>query len=264
MDKIGTVTDLPLDKNTGVDFKEINTGEGISVRLDNVNHRFADSQVPTLKNINMDIKAGEKVCIVGYNGSGKTTLIQVISCFLNDYQGAVLYNNIPRKNFNQKSLRYFIGDYSSKEDIFKGTLRENIDLSNPNIHFSELVNVTNAVGLTGFISTLPNGFDTMLLPEGKNLPRNVVAKIILARSIVTTPQLLAIEEIMANIELKDRTGIAHLLTDKNKPWTLVAVTNDPVLASRCDRVFVMKDGEIVEEGSFEKIKHSEHFNKILK
>ena len=264
LDKIGSVADLPLDNNSGVDFKEVNTGQGISVKLDNVNHRFTESQAPILKNINIHIKAGEKVCIVGYNGAGKTTLIQIISCFLNDYQGAVLYNNIPRKNFNQKSLRYFIGDYSSKEDIFKGSLRENMDLSNPNISFSELVNITNAVGLTDFISTLPNGFDTLLLPEGRNLPRNVVAKIILARSIVSNPQLLAIEEIMANIELKDRTRIAELLTDRKKSWTLVAVTNDPILASRCDRVFVMQDGEIVEEGTFEQIEKSVHFEKILK
>lgn len=264
LDKIGAVTDLPLDNNHGVDFKEVNTGKGISVKLDNVTHRFADSQVPILKNINLDLKAGEKACIVGYNGSGKTTLIQIISCFLNDYQGAVLYNNIPRKNFNQKSLRYFIGDYSTKEDIFKGSLRENIDLSNQNVSFNEVVNVTNAVGLTDFISTLPNGFDTMLLPEGRNLPRNVVAKIILARSIVTNPQLLAIEELMANIELKDRIRIAQLLTDRNKPWTLVAVTNDPILACQCDRIFVMKDGEIIEEGNFEQIKQSVHFSKILK
>jgi ABC-type dipeptide/oligopeptide/nickel transport system ATPase component len=64
--------------------------------------------------------------------------------------------------------------------------------------------------------------------------------------------------------LKDRIRIAQLLTDRNKPWTLVAVTNDPILACQCDRIFVMKDGAIIEEGNFEQIKHSVHFSKILK
>ena len=264
LDKIGAVTDLPLDSTAGVNFKEVNTGKGISVKLENVTHQFSDSIKPILKNINIDIQAREKVCIVGYNGSGKTTLVQVISCFLNDYKGAVLYNNIPRKNFNQKSLRFFIGDYSSEEDVFKGTLRENIDLGNPNVSFEAVVKVSEMVGLSAFINQLPNGFDTMLLPEGKNLPRNVVAKIILSRSIVAAPQLLAIEELMANIELKDRTRIAELLTDKNQPWTLIAVTDDPILASRCDRIFIMREGEIIEQGTFSEIQKSVHFKNVFK
>ncbi len=211
-----------------------------------------------------DIKAGEKVCIAGYNGSGKTTLVQIISCFLNDFQGSVLYNGIPRRNFNQKSLRTYIGDYSSQEDIFKGTLRENIDLGNPNISFEEVVKIAETVGLNSLVRSLSQGFDTMLLPEGKNLPRNSKAKIILARSLVSKPQLLAIEELMANIELRDRTHIAQLLTDRKQSWTLVAVTDDPILAAQCDRIFIMKEGRIVEEGDFEKIRYSSHFKKVFK
>lgn len=264
IDKIGAVSDLPLDTTQGVDFNEVNTGKGIRVQLEDVSLCYNDSKKPTLVDINLDIKAGEKVCIAGYNGSGKTTLVQIISCFLNDFEGSVLYNSIPRKNFNQKSLRYFIGDYSSQEDIFKGSLRENIDLGNPNIPFDEVVRIAHLVGLNSLIKTLPNGFDSILLPEGKNLPRNAKAKIILARSIASKPQLLAIEELMANIELKDRTHIANILTDKNQPWTLIAVTDDPVLASHCDRVFIMKEGKIIEEGNFEHIQKSEHYERVFK
>lgn len=264
IDKIGSVADLPLDSTDGVNFGEVNTHRGIRVQLEDVTLQYADAIKPTLENINLNIKAGEKVCIAGYNGSGKTTLVQIISCFLNDFQGSVLYNGIPRRNFNQKSLRYFIGDYSSQEDIFKGTLRENIDLGNPNIRFEEVVEIADLVGLHDLVKSLPNGFDTMLLPEGKNLPRNAKAKIILARSIASKPQLLAIEELMANIELNDRTHIAHVLTDKKQPWTLVAVTDDPVFAGHCDRIFIMKDGKIIEEGNFDTIKQSSHFEKVFK
>ena len=264
LEKIGGITDLPLEVSSGVNFSEVNTGKGIGLELNEVSHQFPDSIRPTLENISFQIKAGEKVAIAGYNGSGKTTLVQIISCFLNDYEGSVLFNGIPRNNFNQPSLRRFIGDYSSEEDIFKGTIRENIALGNSDIKFEDIVTVTDKVGLKSFISRLPNGFDTILLPEGKNLPRSVVAKIKLARSLATNPQLLAVEELMANIDYNDRVRIATLLTDKSQPWTLIAVTDDPVLAAKCDRIMIMKQGKIVEDNTFENIQKSEHYAKVFK
>ena len=264
LDKIGSVADLPLDKVKGIDFQEINTGKGISLNLENVSYAFDKQLKPAVDGLNLDVKSGEKVCIVGYNGSGKTTLIQIISCFLNDFEGSILYNGIPRRNFNQRSLRSFIGDYSSQEDIFKGTLRENIALGYPHIKFEDIVKVADAVGLSSFIRHLPDGFDTMLLPAGKTLPRHIVVKIILARSIVSKPELLAIEELLANLDYPDRIKIADLLTDKNQKWTLVVVTDDPLLAMRCDRVLIMKDGKIIEEGTFAQIQKSIHYSKIFK
>ena len=207
LDKIGSVADLRLDEEQGVDFQEINTGKGISLNLENVSYAFDKQLKPAVDGLNLDIKSGEKVCIVGYNGSGKTTLIQIISCFLNEFDGSILYNGIPRSNLNQRSLRSFIGDYSSQEDIFKGTLRENIALGYAHIKFEDIVKVADAVGLSSFIRHLPDGFDTMLLPAGKTLPRHIVVKIILARSIVSKPQLLAIEELLANLDHEDRIKI---------------------------------------------------------
>lgn len=264
LDKLGSVADLPLDSDKGIDFQEVNTSKGISLSLQNVGYSFDNGQKRAVDGLNLEVKSGEKVCVVGYNGSGKTTLIQIISCFLNDFEGSILYNGIPRRNLNQRTLRSFIGDFSSQEDIFKGTLRENIALGYEHIQFEDIVKIADAVGLMPFIRTLPDGFDTMLLPGGKTLPRHIVVKIIFARSIVSKPQLLAIEEVMANLENEDRVRIADILTDKKQPWTLLVVTDDPVLASRCDRVLIMKDGKIIEEGSFSQIQKSIHYTKIFK
>lgn len=264
LDKLGSVADLPLDSDKGIDFQEVNTGKGISLSLQNVAYSFDNGQKRAVDGLNLEVKSGEKVCVVGYNGSGKTTLIQIISCFLNDFEGSILYNGIPRRNLNQRTLRSFIGDFSSQEDIFKGTLRENIALGYEHIQFEDIVKIADAVGLMPFIRNLPDGFDTMLLPGGKTLPRHIVVKIIFARSIVSKPQLLAIEEVMANLENEDRVRIADILTDKKQPWTLLVVTDDPVLASRCDRVLIMKDGKIIEEGSFSQIQKSIHYTKIFK
>ena len=264
LEKIGAVTDLPMESEKGVSFQEINDGKGMRLEVQNLSHRFSDAEQPILKNINLAIKSGEKICISGYNGSGKTTLVQILSCFLTNTEGSVLYNSVPRNNFNQVSLRAAIGDFSAQEAIFKGTLKENITLGYGDITMNDLVKASEAVGLMRFVAGLPNGFDTLLLPEGRNLPRNVVVKIILARSIIQRPQLLAIEELMANLEHIDRLKIAILLTDKDQPWTLVAVTDDAELASRCDRIIVMKGGEIITEGTFEDIKKTVHFKNVFK
>ncbi len=263
LEKIGAVTDLPVESEKGVSFQEVNNGKGMTVDVQHVSHRFSDSERAILKNINLSIKSGEKMCITGYNGSGKTTLVQMISCFQTNTEGSILYNGVPRNNFNQVSLRAAIGDFSSQEAIFKGTLKENITLGYDTL-MDKLVETCQAVGLMRYVASLPNGFDTLLLPEGRNLPRNVVVKIILARSIIRNPQLLAIEELMANLEQIDRVRIAALLTDKAQSWTLVAVTDDAELASRCDRIVVMQEGEIVAEGTFEDIKKTPHFNRVFK
>jgi ABC-type bacteriocin/lantibiotic exporter with double-glycine peptidase domain len=264
IEKLGAVADLPIESEEGLDFKEVNTQKGISVEINGLTHYFSDSNKPTLKDINLSVKAGQKICIAGYNGSGKTTLVQLIACLLTEYEGSMLYNGIPRKNFNQRSLRHYIGDFSSQEDIFKGTLLENISLGYPNVRFQDVVKTADAVGLSPFIRTLPQGFETPILPEGKNLPRSVIMKIILTRSLVNNPQLLAIEELMANLEYNDRVHIASLLTDKSNTWTLIAVTDDPILAARCEHVYIMDKGEIVADGTFEDIKRTSHFKKVFK
>jgi ABC-type bacteriocin/lantibiotic exporter with double-glycine peptidase domain len=264
IEKIGAVADIPIEHEQGVDFKEVDNQKGISVNIENLTHNFSDSTTPTLSNIHLNIKSGEKVCIAGYNGSGKTTLVQIIACLLTEYEGSILYNGIPRKNFNQRSLRHYIGDFSSQEDIFKGTLKENISLGYENVSFQDIVNAADAVGLSPFVRELPQGFDTPLLPEGKNLPRSIMMKIILARSIVSKPKLLAIEELMANLEYKDREQIATLLTRQDQTWTLIAVTDDPLLAARCDKVYIMDKGTIIAEGTFEEIKKTSHFPKVFK
>jgi ABC-type bacteriocin/lantibiotic exporter with double-glycine peptidase domain len=236
----------------------------MEVEIRNLYYKFEDAEEPLLKDINLKINPGEKLCIAGYNGSGKTTLVQIISCYLSNFKGTVLYNRIPRNNFSQVSLRQSIGDYSSLEDIFKGTVRENITLGYAHIRFEDMVNVCEELGLMEFISKFPYGFDTPLMPEGKTIPRSIISKLILARSVVNKPHLLAIEEVLANMERTDRLKIAHLLTSKEKAWTLVAVSDDPLLAYHCDRIIVLKDGQIVAEGNYNEIKQSVHYGQVFK
>jgi ABC-type bacteriocin/lantibiotic exporter with double-glycine peptidase domain len=264
IEKLGTVADLPIESESGIDFRAIDTGKGIAVELQNLSFQFPDAKKPVLKQLNLKINAGEKICLVGYNGSGKTTLVRIISCFLSNYEGNLIYNGVPKVNINTRSLRAAIGDFSVQEDIFIGSLYENISLGYTHLRFENIVEVCESVGLMGFINGLPDGFDAKLLPGGKNMPRSIVAKIILARSIVSNPKLLAIEELMANLNQNDRINLSEILTDKKRLWTLIAVTDDPELASCCERVIVLQDGQIVADGTYEAIFRTEHGKRIFK
>ena len=264
LDKLGALTDLPLERESGINFDEINRSEGTEVALSNLSYYPKGGTKPILEQLSLTIPAGQKLCIAGYNGSGKTTLIQVISCLLLRCEGSITYNGVPRNNINLDSLRGNIGDFSSQEDVFKGTFFENIALGYAHLNLSDVVEVAKKVGLDEYVRQYPEGYELPLLPGGKNHPRSVVAKIILARSLISNPKLLAIEEFFANIEAKYRDQIADLLTAADSPWTLVAVSDDPVLASRCERIIVMEAGKIVADGSYEAIKRTTHFAKVFK
>jgi ABC-type bacteriocin/lantibiotic exporter with double-glycine peptidase domain len=258
LEKIGAVTDIELEGNDGIDFEEINNvDKGIKIKATNLSYQFPDAHEPLLKNLNFEIQMGEKICIAGYNSSGKSTLLQIISGLYENFTGALTYNDIPRDNLNINSLRYYIGNYSPQDDLFGGTLLENITMGAESVSLKDVTEAIDKVGLQDFIDNLPKGYNTIIEPMGGRMSRTIIKKIILARGIVHRPRLLAMEELLAKFERKERENIIELLTDKNQKWTLVVVSNDAALAEKCDRVFVMKDGEIVDEGTFKEVsKHN--------
>ena len=263
LEKIGYFTDLPLDPHEGMKFDKVDTGKGMELQVRDLSFQFSDTDKTTLKNVNFDVQPGEKVCIAGYNSSGKSTLIQIISGMLLDYQGSVSYNGAPMFNFNLKSLRRYIGDHGAQEDIFQGTLWENICLGHEEVNFDQIVWATRQVGLEEFVQGLPKGYDTELVPGGRNLPKSVQTKILLARSIVSQPRLLALEEFLNKLQPNDRERMSDMLTARSQPWTLLAVSNDPLLAARCERIILMKDGEIVAQGDYTELRDNPHFERIF-
>ncbi|HKK88065.1 MAG TPA: ABC transporter ATP-binding protein, partial [Saprospiraceae bacterium] len=217
----------------------------------------------TLKNINMNIKPGEKVCIAGYNRAGKRTLLQILSAFYESYQGSISYNGLPSRNINLNSLHNSIGEYTSQLDIFKGTVSENIRLQNQELSYRDMIDISEKIELHEYIESLQDGYETVLLPGGKNVPGSIRAKIILSRAIAANPRLFVMEDNLRRMETSDRLCIINYLTTDKRNWTFIVVSDDAYFASRCDRVVIMKAGEILEQGSFEDIKNSIHYSEIF-
>lgn len=263
LEKLGAVTDLPIEAEDGRIFEEIDTGRGIEIKLEKLAFRFHDSDKNTLDNLDLSIEPNERICIAGYNGSGKSTLLQLLAGLYMDFKGSIAYNGFPVRNLNIHSLRQQIGDYSAQEDIFRGTILENITFASPSVEIKEVIDISNRIGLSTYVDKLHDGFDTMLLPEGSNVPQSIRTRIILARCIISKPRMLAVEGFFYGIEQRDREMISDFLTAREHNWTMVTVTDDPILASRCDRVIVMKEGRIVQQGVFEEVLAGPHFNNIF-
>jgi len=264
IEKIGQVADLPIEREGGIRVEEFSTDQPLEVDLRDLSYQHDDRETPVLKNLNLKIKAGERIAVAGYSGSGKSTLMQVLSVVKRDFTGSLLFNGLPKQNLHLRSLREHIGDLSSQEDVFKGSILENITLGNERITLQRVLQVAEQTGISEFISNSTDGLSTELLPGGKNIPRSIVTKIMVARAIVSVPKLLVVEEPQGNLNFRDRLRIAQLLTDKSQPWTLVTVTADPLLAALCDRVLVLKAGEIVFDGSFDDLQKTTHYERIFR
>lgn len=254
LEKIGYVTDLPLEQSEGVILEQTSDyKKGIEVELDEISFQYKDSNRLTLNNISLNIKPGEKICIAGYNGGGKATLMKLIGGLYTSYQGMITFNSVPLRDINLDSLRKEIGTLSSQDEIFNATIIENISLGNPDIPFQTIIRIAKEIGLHKYINHLPNGYKTVLIANGLNIPRSVRTKIILARTIVYQPQILLLDNFIPSLEQKERGLIMDYLTAEQKHWSLIAVSNNPQFAEKCDRVIVLQEGKIIADAPFEEL-----------
>ncbi len=264
VEKIGAVVDLPLERRDGIDYEEIDNDKGLNVKLEKVCFKFEDSNKNTVKDIHLHMKPGEVLNIAGYNGSGKATLSQLISGLYNHYQGQISFNGIPLKSLNKSSLRRHIGNYTQLSDIFRGSILDNINLGYDDVDLKQVLWAAEKAGLNQHLRDLPDGFDTELKPGGTNIPGSIRAKILLARAIAARPKLIVFEEFFEKLEPAEQLRIIRFLTRENHEWTLVIVSNNPLIAQHCDRTVIMQEGRIVEEGRYDQIQGSPHFGPVFK
>jgi len=246
LEKIGQVTDMELEtgQEQGIDLRQHCTRGGVSLDLEKVHFTYPGNQKPTLHDLSLSLKCGEKIMVSGKNGSGKSTLLQVLAGLYDIQGGTISYNDLSKGNLNLDSLRDAIGDSLSQEQLFEGTVMENITMGRNSVSFEDVEWAVSNMGLTEFIRTLPKGYETILNPLGKNLPRSIVQKILLARSIADHPKLLLLEDNLNYLHITDRKKIIDFLTSKENPWTLVAISSDNYFKKRADKVLFMKDGRI--------------------
>ncbi|MEY3541672.1 MAG: hypothetical protein RLZZ204_484 [Bacteroidota bacterium] len=241
LEKLSKVTDQPLEEiSTTLYTKNPN---GVSIKLNQLSFGYQEHQ-QILNNLNLEIQSGEKVCIKGEAASGKSVLLELLAGGFPNTQGAVLIDGLPIGNYNIESYRKQIGVFYHEQDIFKGTLYENITMGDTSIPPSDLLELAKIVGLESFISSLPKGFDTELNPTGKGMSSIIAKKILLVRAFATSPGLLLLDEPFEIAGGENCEKIADYLINL-KNVTVVVITGDQNFASKSSRVITLANGEIV-------------------
>ena len=247
LEKIGTVTDLPLDSIEGADLVKNGSKNGLRIEVNNLTYKFPEATRPTLRNINLIIESGERICISGFSNSGKSTLLALLSGAYTDFEGTISYNGIPIGNINLESLRGVIGDSLHQEKLLKGTILENITLGRPGISMDRVIKAAGLVLLDHTVKSMKDGYNTLINPEGKNLSESLISKIILARSLVIESQLVLISDHLDSLEKNELQKIISNLIEQHDPPTMVIISNRPEVAAKCDRIIFMNNGEIFQD-----------------
>lgn len=242
LEKLGQVVDKDLESQEG-EFPLSET-EDLNVELENVSFGV-NGKENILENISMKIEPRSTQLIVGANGSGKSTLLRLIAGILQPNEGNIYINSTSLRGINPNHYRSFIGQSLIEESPFEGTILENITFGNTSISQKDLNWAIEAVGLQQFVKKQPKGLNTIIYPEGKQMSYTVAKKIVLARSVVNKPKLLVLKDPLNQFDEIEALRIMNFLIDKNNPWSLVVVSQDPKWIGRCEKVITMDHGKIV-------------------
>ncbi len=249
VEKLSKVTEIPVEQNGIATILPGN--DGLSIEIANLNFSYMPGQTsPVLHNINLHIKANETVCIMGRAGSGKSTLLKLLTGGYLNFDGSIYINHLPVADYDLQSLRAQTGILFSQQDIFEGTLLENIAMGNHQITINEILQLAENVGLKKFIATLPGGFNTPLDPAGKKLSRKIIQKILLLRAMVNHPRLILLEEPFEGLEDQPKQSIISYLLNHTEGQTILISSNDEAFAAKCDKVIFLEEGRIKATGKW--------------
>lgn len=245
VEKIGLITDLKTEDTTTNEPNYCFTN--ISLETENVKFKFPDSNDNVIENINLKIEPSEKIVLEGENGSGKTTLIRLLSGLIEPTSGAFFINDDTYQKIDLNQYRSHIGTIINGETPFEGTIRENITFNNPHISHEAIKWAIESVKLGSFIKSLPNGLDTKIITDGKQMSSSNAQKILLARSIINKPKILFYEDPLDKMdEATSREIIDFIMNEKNN-WTVIVSSKNDYWKQKSSRIITLNDGTIISD-----------------
>jgi ABC-type bacteriocin/lantibiotic exporter with double-glycine peptidase domain len=240
VEKLGKITESEIETEGSIVLNEDKTG--VAIQFKEVNFGYSNNN-KVLDNISFAIEAGQKVCVMGESGSGKSSLLRVLTGAFKKFEGSILINQMPIGNYTLDSLRSQTGILLSQQDIFNGSIWENITMGNKAITPMQVGILVDKSGLSSLIQSLPNGYDSELDPTGKKLSGKVRQDILLLRALLGKSRLLLLEEPLLNLDGSFKKNIAeYILKEINA--TVIIATADVEIAKECDLVIYLQEGKI--------------------
>ena len=262
LDKIGMVTDLPIENVSGFKLEPLPGQNGMLVAVKSLKFSYPENKTQVLKDVNFTLQPGERVCLAGANDSGKTTLLHLLLGLYTTYEGSIAYNHLPLRNLNKANLRRHIGDNLSHAQLFDGTLLENLTLGRQ-VPVKDVLWALENAGLQNFLEQSPQGLTTYLSAGSYQLPQSLARKLIVARSLVLRPKFLILDEVITGFDKNEKDRLLNLLLSPERSWTLLLISNDPEVMKRCDRVLLLTKGAVTNEGTFSQISQDKLFQELI-
>lgn len=247
VEKLSEIAEAETEQSGQLELPVMN--EGISIEFDHVTFAYGNNN-PVLKNITFSIGAGKMVQIKGISGSGKSTVLRLLTGAFKNYTGNILLNNAPVGNYQIANLRRNTGILLGSQDIFQGTLWENITMGNDAISIQQVNELCEITGLTPYVKSLPQGYDTNILPVGNKLAENVRRNILLIRAVLAEHSLLLLEDPFAHLLPQNKIDVISYIRNNTKSTILIA-SHDDTLGRYCDQVI-----ELSPEGEMMNIKNN--------
>lgn len=218
------------------------------VTFENIQFEYEKDR-PALKNISINVKAGQSIALVGHTGSGKSTIINLLCRFYDPVKGRVLIDGTDIRDLTFESLRTQVGLVMQDTFIFSGTIKDNIRYGKLDATHDEIVKVAKAVNVHDFIMSLPDGYDTQVQERGSMLSMGQRQLLSFARALLSDPKILILDEATASIDTETELKIQEALKVLLKGRTSFMIAHRLSTIRNADEIIVLDHGEIVEQGN---------------
>ena len=249
------ILEVEPDIKDSLDAKELLEVRG-EITFNNISFSYLNDNKEgneILKGLNLEIKAGEYLAIIGASGVGKTTLYSLIPRFYDVQVGEILIDGIPIKNIQLNSLRKHIGIVSQDIYLFSGSIYNNILFGNPAASFEEVQNAARKAGILDFIEGLPQGYNTDIGQRGVKLSGGQKQRISIARAFLKDPAILILDEATSSLDYKNEQIVQNSLEELVRNRTTLVIAHRLSTIKSAQRIVVLEDKKIVEEGTHQEL-----------
>ena len=229
-----------------------------TVDLQNVSFAYRP-EVPLLQNLNLSVKAGQRIAIVGPTGSGKTTLINLLMRFYDVDSGQIHVSGHEIRQITRDSLRAGFGMVLQETWLKTGTIRENIAYGSPEATDAQIIEAAKAAHAHSFIKRMPEGYHTHILEDGGNLSQGQIQLICIARVMLRLPPMLILDEATSSIDTRTEIMVQRAFTRMMEGRTSFVVAHRLSTIREADVILVMKDGNIIEQGNHQQLLEQKGF-----
>ena len=255
--RVFDIIDEPVQQPDEPDAAHPTGCEG-QIEIDRVSFSYEKSH-PLIRDFHLQVKPGQRIALVGPTGCGKTTMINLLMRFYDVDAGEIRVDGQPIKKIGRDSLRSLYGMVLQDTWMFKGSVRDNIAYGKPDATDEEVVAAAKAAHAHSFIMRLPQGYDTVLAEDGGNISQGQKQLLCIARAMLTKPSMLILDEATSSIDTRTEIKIQQAFAQMMEGHTSFVVAHRLSTIREADCILVMKDGQIIEQGTHQQLLEKKGF-----